>query len=354
MKNKHWTAIGASYAVFAIAIATLATYQASSPSTSLGPAIMAQADQSPGWRSERLYQSDENPRRNLFLTIWSTRNCGACTIQEREIPVIQAAGYNVTLRKVPAPRWVKSFPTTVVTRDSIGGEEVTRYSGARTLAEIDEILKIGETPEEEDEEVENNEDYDIFQPWSQSLWKPIWKPLLIPSWEPEWYRLYVRENVNRKQAGEIEILRDMGFKITPMDATGDGKYPCAALVYVRGQGDPVCIRIWWESFTAEDVLKEVRPSPYSPKPMAQVNTFNLIVWLDDSDESDRQYDEIAKLRTMGFSANVYMVNAKRKPAWVKHFPTVVLVDNTRKGKVVCVWSSFVDANTVRLTANKRT
>jgi hypothetical protein len=85
----------------------------------------------------------------------------------------------------------------------------------------------------------------------------------------------------------------------------------------------------------------------------QVNALNLVVWLDDSEESARQYDEIAKLRKLGFSANVYVVGGPKKPPrHVTNFPTVILIDN-RKGTIV-VWSHFVDANTIRLTSQGRT
>ena len=245
MTDKHWTAIGASYAIFAIAIATLATHQTSHTSITGQPTVVAQATESPVWRSQRLDLDDENPRRNLFLTIWSTRNCFGCEQQEAEIPALQAAGYNVILRKVPAPRWVKSFPTTVVTRDTLNGEEVGRFTGFKTLAEIDEILKIGETPEEEVDEEEDPE-YDIF------------------------------------------------------------------------------------------------------RPKAQVNLFNLVVWLNDSEECDRQYEEIAELRKKGFSANVYVVGGpKRKPRHVTSFPHIVLIHN-RPGGSVCVayWGRFVTAEEI--------
>ena len=237
MSDKYWILIGGLYIVFALTIATMATYQESNTFTADQPTIVAQATESPAWRGERLDIDDANPRRNLFLTIWSTRDCYGCQQQEAEIPALQAAGYNVVLRKVPAPRWAKSFPTTVVTRDTINGEEVTRFSGYKTTKEIDEILQIGEAEEEE------VEDYNIF----------------------------------------------------------------------------------------------------SPK--AQVGPLNLVVWLSDTEECDRQYDEIIKLRKKGFTANVYMIEAKRPPRHITATPTIILIDN-RKGVCIGIWRGFVTAEEI--------
>lgn len=129
--------------------------------------VVVKADRVPLICSQRLHQS--NPRRDLFLTIWTTRNCAPCEQQKAEIPILEKAGYNVVLRTVPAPRFIKSFPTTVVTRGRLNGERVTVFSGFKTLAEIDAILQVREVEEEEvEEEVEDegveDEDYDIFTP----------------------------------------------------------------------------------------------------------------------------------------------------------------------------------------------
>jgi len=248
MTDKHWTAIGASYAIFAIAIATLATHQTSHTSITGQPTVVAQATESPVWRSQRLDLDDANPRRNYWLTIWVTKSCYGCEQQKAEVPALQEAGYNVVVRKGPPGRWIKSFPHIVINRDRLNGERVTELAGFHTLAQIDEALKIGETPEEEVEDP----DYDIF------------------------------------------------------------------------------------------------------RPKAQVNTLNLVVWLDGSEESNRQYDEIAKLRKLGFSANVYVVGGpKRPPRHIVNFPTVILIDNSHRGGIY-VWLHFVSATTIQHTANKRT
>jgi len=162
---------------------------------------------------------------------------------------LEKAGYNVILRKAPAPRWVRSFPTTIVTKGSPTGNRVADWTGFKTLAEIDARLKIREVEEEEEEEEVEDIDYDIF----------------------------------------------------------------------------------W----------------------VQVKALNLVVWLNDTKECDRQYEEISKLRKIGFSANVYMVSGpKTPPSYVINFPTVILINN-RKGGVVCIWTRFVTAHTIRMTAQDR-
>ena len=245
MTDKHWTAIGASYAIFAITIATLAQIETSPTRITDQPPVVAQATESPVWRSQRLDLDDTNPRRNYWLTIWVTKSCYGCEQQKAEVPALQEAGYNVVVRKGPPGRWIKSFPHIVINRDRLNGERVTELAGFHTLTQIDEALKIGETPEEEVDEEEDPE-YDIF------------------------------------------------------------------------------------------------------RPKAQVNLFNLVVWLDDSEECDRQYEEIAELRKKGFSANVYVVGGpKRKPRHVTSFPHIVLIHN-RPGGGVCVayWGRFVTAEEI--------
>jgi len=244
MNRKIWTVIGACYAAFAITIAMVAVEESDSLVADQ-TSIVAQADNGHALSGERLYQFDANPRRNLFLTIWSTRDCYGCQQMEAEIPALRKAGYNVVLRKVPAPRWVKSFPTIVVNRDRLNGPRVTVIAGFKTTAEIDAILQVTEEEdgEEADEEVDNDEDYNIF----------------------------------------------------------------------------------------------------SPK--AQVHALNLVVWLSNNEVCNRQYDEIAKLRKKGFSANVYMVETKRPPRHILSTPTVVLIDN-RRGVVVAIWRRFVTAEEI--------
>lgn len=231
------------YATFAI-ICFMEAVSSRTPIVAHQSKVVAQANQDYAICSQRLYLNDENPRRDLFLTVWSTRNCSACQRMEAEIPALQDAGYNVVLRKAPAPRFVKAFPTTVVNRGNLNGERVTVITGFKNTSEIDTILQIGEV--EEDEEEINDEDYNIFQPW------------------------------------------------------------------------------------------------------AQVNSLNLVVWLRKNCEiCDKQYDEIAKLRKLGFSANVYMVHGpKTPPPHIMNFPTVILIDN-RKGIVVSIWPKFVTADEIQ-------
>lgn len=241
MKRNLFTLAGVCYAVFAIvcfmeAVDTRPSY------TITEPEVVAQADQGDALRSSRLYQSDAKAdRSNYWLTIWVTKSCYGCEQQKAEVPALQAAGYNVVLRKGPPGRWIKSFPHIIINRDRLNGERVTELAGFHTLAEIDEVLQIGV---EEEEEVENDEDYNIF----------------------------------------------------------------------------------------------------SPK--AQVNAINLVVWLNDSEECDRQYDEIAKLRKLGFSANVYVVGKRKPPRHIVSFPTIVLIDNRRDSVCVAVWRKFVTAEEI--------
>ena len=246
MKDKHWTLIGGSYIVFAIAVATMAQIETSNPVVTDQSPFVGGTTESPVWRGQRLDLADSKTDRSQYwLTIWVTKSCYGCEQQKAEVPALQEAGYNVVVRKGPPGRWIKSFPHIVINRDRLNGERVTELAGFHTLAQIDEALKIGETPEEEVDEEEDPE-YDIF------------------------------------------------------------------------------------------------------RPKAQVNLFNLVVWLDDSEECDRQYEEIAELRKKGFSANVYVVGGpKRKPRHVTSFPHIVLIHN-RPGGGVCVayWGRFVTAEEI--------
>ena len=242
MKSKYWTIIGGLYAGFTILVAMVAVEEGLKI-TADKPQDVARAVGENVLCGERLHQSDTNPRRDLFLTIWSTRWCASCEKMEAEIPALEAAGYNVVLRKVPAPRWVQSFPTIVVNKGSLNGERVTVIAGFKTTEEIDEILQIREATEEEVEDP----DYNIFSP------------------------------------------------------------------------------------------------------RTQVHDLNLVVWLHpDCDVCDRQYEEIAKLRKLGFSANVYMLGGPTAPPeHINSFPTVVLIYNRGpRGFVLGIWREFVTADQI--------
>ena len=159
MTDKLFAVFGGLYASFAIITFMVAVE--SSPTNAVAQTQhMAQASQIHVVRSERLDQS--NPRRDLWLTIWTVKNCYGCELQKREVPALEKAGYNVIIRRVPAPRWVKSFPTTVVTRGSHTGKRITTINGFKTLAEIDSILKVAFMGPLNDPKKPEIPDYNIF------------------------------------------------------------------------------------------------------------------------------------------------------------------------------------------------
>lgn len=119
MKNKHWTLIGASYAIFALTIATMATYQESDTLVANQPTVVAQATEGPVWRGKRLDLDDTRSERSRYwITIWTTRNCTACERQKALVPEMEAAGYHIVVRQVPGQRWIKSFPASLSQKTS--------------------------------------------------------------------------------------------------------------------------------------------------------------------------------------------------------------------------------------------
>jgi len=235
MTNKLWTLVGSGYVCFALISAVAAT----SPSPTLlvnQPPIVAQAHQSSFGCGERLHLADENPRRDLWLCIWSTRNCAACVRQEAEIPALESAGYNVILRKAPAPRFVKSFPATIVTRGSPTGPRVDTWAGFKTLTEIDARLKIGEETEEEVE----NPDYDIFTPQTNI------RIATIVAWIDG-------SETSRQQLKEFRKLRKLDFRVNVHIIDIGQVAPYIILLDIRRRPPPV-IAIWNRFVTAEEIL----------------------------------------------------------------------------------------------------
>lgn len=236
MTNKSWSIIGGCYAVFAIATFMVAAESFNSNVITEAKDV-ANSSKSNVVSSQRL--DKPNPRRNLFLTIWTTRGCHGCEQQKAEIPALEKAGYNVILRTVPAPRFVKSFPTTVVTKDSPTGERIATVTGFKTTSEFDTILKISDEDDEDDEVPDYNILYSQFNDLNLIVW--------------------LRNSpLGRRQYKEIEKLVKLGINVnvhmveTEKTPRWLWATPTVILVDLR-QGTVVSVWIG-ELVTSEDIL----------------------------------------------------------------------------------------------------
>jgi hypothetical protein len=195
MSDRTWTLIGASYAVFAL-VTFMAAVEKSPAICADQPQDVASIPEVPAVYNSGLFDAEGVSRNEYWITIWTTRNCGACEKQKALVPAFEAAGYNIVIRKSPGGRWIKSFPALVITKGKPGGDILHTFYGVHTVERIDEILEIGETPEEDVEDP----DYDIFSP---------------KACEQEFrYRVvaYVYDNEEvREQFKELGKLRDSGL-----------------------------------------------------------------------------------------------------------------------------------------------
>ena len=130
---------GGCYVAFAIVFAVAAAQKSDTRAANQSPNVAKAGSENSG-SNQRLLNAERNPRRNLFLTIWTMDGCYACEQQKKEVQALRKAGYNVVVRNSHAPRWVKLFPTTVVTKDGYLGKRVKVVNGFKTVKEFDEIL----------------------------------------------------------------------------------------------------------------------------------------------------------------------------------------------------------------------